>query len=50
LGLQAGYMRLPRGIGPASWLYERLSTARKFSLVNCSGMSPLSLFDDRSKF
>ena len=35
------------GIGPISWFCERFKNAKNVKLVNCMGIFPLSLFEER---
>ena len=36
-------------MGPVSLFCERFKTAKNVKLVNCIGMEPLSIFEERSK-
>lgn len=39
----------PWGLCPSSWLYKKFSKKRNFRLANCIGISPISLFEEKSK-
>ncbi len=38
----------PWGIGPMSWFCDKFNTAKNVKLVNCAGISPMNLFEERS--
>ncbi|KAJ6887655.1 hypothetical protein NC652_028806 [Populus alba x Populus x berolinensis] len=39
---------VPPGTGPSSWLCERFMTARNVRSANCTGILPVSKFEDKS--